>query len=182
MAGLAVVLKGTVVKGFGRGSKELGIPTGNMFTRFNFKSDQCEISLIYHADVYFYSEFGRSHGGQSPREREARNLLWVRAVSHGNNLYYPYICIAFSPQRWATVEGDATRKAVMSVGWNPFYQNTKRSAVRPHAFALSWLQEIHIIHKYDDDFYDAKITMVVVGFLRPEQNFPSLGVSLAVHY
>ena len=48
------------------------------------------------------------------------------------------------------------------MGWNPFYGNTKKSF------------ETHIIHKFDDDFYDSELVVVMLGYLRPEKNFDSL--------
>eukprot|EP00056_Hartaetosiga_gracilis_P008312 m.118463 g.118463 ORF g.118463 m.118463 type:complete len:160 (+) comp12893_c8_seq2:43-522(+) len=107
-----VVLQGEVVKGFGRGSKELGIPTAN------FPEDVVE-SL--------------------PED-----------VQQG--IYYG----------WAQVGKGEVIESVMSVGWNPFYNNTKRSA------------EVHIIHKFASDFYGENLTMAVVGFIRAEKNFDSL--------
>lgn len=47
----------------------------------------------------------------------------------------------------------------MSVGWNPYYKNTVRSA------------EVHIIHKFDDDFYGKILKVIVTGFIRPEYNY-----------
>ena len=90
--------------------------------------------------------------------------------------------------RWAQVEGDVVRKSVMSVGWNPFYKNEKRSAVRLciHAceafFVGSFLslQEVHIMHKFDSDFYGRQLRVLVLGYLRPERNFASLGESCMV--
>ena len=70
----------------------------------------------------------------------------------------------------------------MSVGWNPFYKNTKRSAVRragivasDQTFMLLSLQEVHILHQFDADFYGEKMRMLVLGYIRPEMNFNSLG-------
>lgn len=77
------------------------------------------------------------------------------------------------------IDGDTPRKAVMSVGWNPFYKNTKRSAVSCCELQDD-RQEIHIMHKFDADFYSANIRMVVTSFLRPEQNFTSLGTVRSV--
>lgn len=34
--------------------------------------------------------------------------------------------------------------------------------------------EPHLLHKFDDDFYGAKLKFLIVGYLRPEQDFPSL--------
>lgn len=69
-------------------------------------------------------------------------------------------------------EGDV-EKSVMSVGWNPYYDNTKRSA------------EVHILREYPEDFYGEQMRVVVLGFLRPECNFDSLGTflsSLFLHF
>ncbi|CAO3608540.1 unnamed protein product [Cunninghamella echinulata] len=65
---------------------------------------------------------------------------------------------------WAQI-GDINSKVypmVMSLGWNPYYKNEKRSA------------EVHIIHEFDQDFYGSDIRVIVMGYVRPEQNYPSL--------
>eukprot|EP01137_Pigoraptor_chileana_P026218 Opistho-2@96866 len=110
--GLPLFLRGTVVKGFGRGSKELGIPTANL-----------------------------------PEETvEAMSELITTGIYFG----------------FASVNRTVVQKMVMSVGWNPFYNNQKRSA------------EVHILHKYDADFYGEELSIVALGYIRPEQNFTSL--------
>ncbi|CAO3667272.1 unnamed protein product [Rhizopus stolonifer] len=107
-------LSGKVVKGYGRGSKELGIPTANL-------SD------------------------------EAINAL-VSGLETG--VYYGWTQIGDESEVYPMV---------MSLGWNPYYQNEKRSA------------EVHVIHQFSEDFYDAPIRVLVLGYVRPEQNYPSLG-------
>ena len=51
---------------------------------------------------------------------------------------------------------------VMSVGWNPFYKNTHKTA------------EVHILHKFAGDFYGLEIRVVVLGYVRPEYNYDSM--------
>eukprot|EP00055_Hartaetosiga_balthica_P014445 m.79232 g.79232 ORF g.79232 m.79232 type:complete len:158 (-) comp8598_c0_seq1:159-632(-) len=114
---ILAVLNGEVVKGFGRGSKELGIPTAN------FPEDVVE------------------------------NL--PEDVQQG--IYFG----------WSQVGNGDVHESVMSVGWNPFYNNTKRSA------------EVHIVHPFEEDFYGANLKMVVLGFIRPEKNFDSLEALIA---
>ncbi|XP_054927088.1 riboflavin kinase isoform X2 [Dermacentor andersoni] len=63
---------------------------------------------------------------------------------------------------WASVNDGPVNKMVMSVGWNPYYKNEKKSV------------ETHIMHKFDQDFYGAMLKVVVLGYLRPEKNFGSL--------
>lgn len=50
----------------------------------------------------------------------------------------------------------------MSIGYNPFYNNTERSA------------EVHILHKFTADFYDAPMRLLILGFIRDEKNYDSL--------
>lgn len=109
---LPLFLRGTVVKGYGRGSKQLGIPTAN------FSEDL--VSKI-------------------PAELEC-------------GVYYG----------WASVDDGPVNKMVMSVGWNPYYKNEKKS------------METHIMHKFDQDFYGSMLKVVVLGYLRNEKNFKSL--------
>ncbi|ENN72753.1 riboflavin kinase [Dendroctonus ponderosae] len=109
--------KGEVVKGFGRGSKDLGIPTAN------FPQDVVN-NLPDGLDTGVYYGFGQVDGGQV----------------HG---------------------------MVMSIGWNPFYKNSKKS------------METHLMHKFESDFYGKELRVVILGYLRPEQNFPGLDALIA---
>lgn len=51
---------------------------------------------------------------------------------------------------------------VMSIGYNPFYKNTVRSA------------EVHVLHKFAQDFYDAHMRLLITGFIREEKDYKSL--------
>ncbi|NWR76211.1 RIFK kinase, partial [Centropus unirufus] len=112
MSHLPYFCRGEVVKGFGRGSKELGIPTANFSEQVveSFPSD----------------------------------------ISTG--IYYGWACVG---------NGDV-HKMVLSIGWNPFYKNTKKSV------------ETHIIHTFKEDFYGEILSIVIIGYIRPERNFDSL--------
>jgi riboflavin kinase len=61
---------------------------------------------------------------------------------------------------WTLLQGVAY-ESVVSVGWNPFYKNEKKTI------------EAHLLHTLDD-FYGAEITTVLCGYLRNEANFKSL--------
>jgi len=50
---------------------------------------------------------------------------------------------------------------VMSIGWNPFYKNTKRSI------------EVHIIQDFSTDFYGFHLNLLILGFIRPEYDYVS---------
>ncbi|KAJ0568925.1 putative riboflavin kinase [Helianthus annuus] len=48
---------------------------------------------------------------------------------------------------------------VMSIGWNPYFDNTEKT-IEP------WL-----LHKFDEDFYGEELHLVIVGYIRPEVCF-----------
>ncbi|OXU31018.1 hypothetical protein TSAR_014195 [Trichomalopsis sarcophagae] len=62
---------------------------------------------------------------------------------------------------WASLQ-KTIYKMVMSIGWNPFYKNDKKS------------MEIHLLHKFEDDFYGKELKVIVLGYIRPELNFSSV--------
>ncbi|XP_034115811.1 putative riboflavin kinase isoform X1 [Drosophila albomicans] len=109
---LPIYACGEIVRGFGRGSKELGIPTANM------------------------------------------SLEAVKALpdSLQTGVYYG----------WAKVNDSDVHKMVLSIGWNPFYNNKEKSV------------ETHILHEFKCDLYGRTLKICIVGYLRPEQNFDSL--------
>lgn len=103
---------GPVVKGFGRGSKVLGIPTANLST-------EGYASLL---------------------------------SEHPSGVYFG----------WAGLSTRGVFKMVMSIGWNPYFNNTEKT-IEP------WL-----LHDFDEDFYGEELHLIIVGYIRPEANFSSL--------
>ena len=110
-----IKLEGEIVKGFGRGSKEIGCPTAN----FSEEVVDNKVPESLNAGIY---------------------LGWARLNG----------------------DSDMVEKAVVSVGWNPFYGNSKKSV------------ETHIIKFYDSDFYGQWMKLIICGYIRPELNFNSL--------
>jgi HAD superfamily hydrolase (TIGR01509 family) len=105
---------GEVVRGFGRGSKDLGIPTANLSSE------------------------------------RLPDLLCAAA----NGIYVG----------WASVGNDpAVYKMVMSIGWNPTFNDVKVKSVEPH-----------LLHKFDRDFYGAALRLVICGYVRPELRYTTL--------
>lgn len=51
---------------------------------------------------------------------------------------------------------------VMSIGYNLFYKNKVRSA------------EVHVLHKFEKDFYGSEMAIVILGFIRPEYDYVSV--------
>ncbi|CAB1456490.1 unnamed protein product [Pleuronectes platessa] len=117
MKSLPFFCRGEVIRGFGRGSKELGIPTAN---------------------------FPDSVVDNLPAD-----------ISTG--IYYGWACVG---------NGDL-HKMVMSIGWNPYYKNTKKS------------METHVIHTFKEDFYGEILSVVMVGYIRPERSYDSLEALIA---
>jgi len=110
--GLPHFASGPIIKGFNRGSKELGIPTANF-----------GIDVVNHL----------------PKNLET-------------GIYYG----------WASVDNEEVHKMVMSIGWNPYYENEHKS------------METHILHNFNRDLYGCILKVCIVGYLRPEKNFDSL--------
>lgn len=50
---------------------------------------------------------------------------------------------------------------VLSIGYNPYYGNSTRSI------------EIHILASFAADFYGAELSLVILGFIRPEYDYVS---------
>lgn len=103
---------GVVIKGFGRGSKDLGIPTAN------FSEDVVD---------------------KLPAEIECGVYYGWAQVGNDNNVY----------------------EMVMSIGWNPFYKNEKKS------------METHVLHTFKNDFYGELLKVALVGYIRKERSFNS---------
>jgi riboflavin kinase len=48
---------------------------------------------------------------------------------------------------------------VMSIGYNPFYKNTVRSA------------EVHVLQNFGEDFYGVEMRLLILGFIREEKDY-----------
>lgn len=71
-------------------------------------------------------------------------------------------CASSEPQNTDLGHETKVYPMVMSIGWNPFYKNEVRSV------------EVHIIHKFKEDFYNALMNLSILGFIRHEQDYDSL--------
>lgn len=121
-----IYLEGPVVRGFGRGSKDLGCPTAN-FPEDAIASCTKQLETGVHFG-YAKVEFSRGREGSG-------------------------------------TEHDAVFGMVMSIGWNPYYKNEKRTL------------EVHVLHDYHADFYNHHLRIAILGYIRPEFNYTSLRAS-----
>ncbi|VDP58971.1 unnamed protein product [Schistosoma mattheei] len=118
-AGALFYASGKVVHGFGRGSKQLGIPTANL----------------------------------------EESIVTEIPDSTKNGIYFG----------WAKLSNTPVYKMVMSIGWNPYFKNIKRSV------------EVHILHRFEENFYGDTIEVIAVKYFRPEYDFPSIGKLIIFH-
>jgi len=122
-------MSGPVISGFGRGSKELGIPTANLPV-------------------------------------DASLTPWITDIPSG--VYFGWAALHLDPSHpdypstHKLHNGFAVYPMVMSLGYNPFYKNTVRSA------------EVHILHKFSADFYGRPLRLLITGFVREERDYASL--------
>lgn len=149
---LPIRLVGTIVRGYGRGSAELGIPTANL-------SRECLMSSSVSFDCLpcgIYWGFAR-----------VVNSLRIHRDGSGSET--------------ENAKGDAdaegiTYKAAISIGYNPHYGNEEKT-VEPHLIAspdhpdrrASCCGETIL-----GDFYGRTLRLSVVGHLRAERPFEGL--------
>ncbi|KAK6223640.1 riboflavin kinase [Colletotrichum tabaci] len=135
-------MEGKVISGFGRGSKELGIPTANL----PVDSSQTPWIDNTRSGVYF--------GWASLSLPVSHPDRIAPPPSSGAGPAQPHLEFQLYPM-------------VMSIGYNPFYKNTVRSA------------EVHVLHKFSADFYDAHMRLLILGFVREEKDYKSLEALVA---
>lgn len=123
---LPLLMSGKVQTGFGRGSRELGIPTANLPV----------------------------DGPQA--------ASWIPSIASG--VYFGWASLAV-PDEGKTWEDGKTFQVwpmVMSIGYNPFYKNTVRSA------------EVHVMRKIHFDFRGHEMRLMILGYIREEKDYPSM--------
>ncbi|KAG5973742.1 riboflavin kinase, partial [Claviceps digitariae] len=93
---------------------------------------------------------------------------WIESIPSG--VYFGYASLLLPeqhPQRSPDTGSSSSSPfglfpMVMSIGYNPFYKNTVRSA------------EVHILHAFTADFYGAHMRLLILGFIREERDYESL--------
>ncbi|KAK4166780.1 riboflavin kinase [Cladorrhinum sp. PSN259] len=131
-------MSGPVIAGFGRGSKDLGIPTANIPVDTPDPSRPEQWLSSTPSGVYFgYASL------QLPS-------------SHPDFDDQPSSTTTLGPGNWQVYP------MVMSIGYNPFYKNTVRSA------------EVHILSKFKADFYGSQMRLLITGYIREEKDYEGL--------
>ena len=177
-------LRGPVIKGFGRGSKEvctildlkksltltpliqfsnhpltsdqLGIPTANIplsGLSINGHSD-LDSGIYYGFCTLDHSAIPGSTTSTSVPSSTDDKSIPTKSSSHAvQDLEYT--------ASTTTSARSPVYPTVLSIGYNPYYKNTTRSI------------EIHILANFDKDFYGAELSLIILGFIRPEYDYVS---------
>lgn len=154
---LPVRLVSNVVPGFGRGSKELGIPTANLCK----EKLQCKISFdelpcgIYWGFARIVDTNTRSDDNNNDNSENKKSDENISLSPNIKNQVY---------------------KTAVSIGFNPVYKN-KEKTIEPHLIASS-NDPLRISSKCQEtqlqDLYGYGIRLSIVGYLRPELPFEGL--------
>ncbi|KAK3402057.1 hypothetical protein B0T20DRAFT_345908 [Sordaria brevicollis] len=165
-------MEGKVISGFGRGSKELGIPTANLPV-------DDENTWIKNIDSGIYMGWASlklpaSHPNSVLYQKPPTTEPVMEPVSSSRNQ------LKQQTEDEAEVSPAKEEKAidqsqgqwqiypmVMSIGYNPFYKNTVRSA------------EVHVLEKFGADFYGVDMRLLVTGFIRNEKDYSGLEALIA---
>ncbi|KAF9898030.1 riboflavin kinase, partial [Lobosporangium transversale] len=161
-------MSGIVIKGFGRGSKELGIPTANLPEEaIEAQGPELETGIYYGwAQVVVRTKPSSSTTTAAPTATSDEpsstpsrlsTLPTAAAAAIASS-----ISASSSSSSLATDRPASVYPMVMSLGWNPFYKNEKKSA------------EVHIMHNFHRDFYGDELRVIVLGYIRPELDYTTL--------
>ncbi len=152
---LPLRMTSTVVKGFGRGSKELGIPTANL-DREKGK----------------YRLMGSS--SRSSGDDDSSSTATTEFDDLPTGIYWGFCRIGGT--------SETIYKTACSIGYNPYYGNNIKT-VEPHLIAQSTDTTHRHASKCGEsllgDFYDQQIRLSLVGYLRPELPFEGIDKLIA---
>lgn len=111
----------------------------------------CSKPLPYFVSGLVVNGFGRGSKALGiPTANLQENVVETLPKDLSTGIYYG----------WAAVEKQVY-KMVASIGWNPFYKNDKKTV------------EVHLLHKFENDFYGKEIKVIFTGYIRPERDFVS---------
>ncbi|KAI2628748.1 riboflavin kinase [Hypoxylon sp. NC1633] len=168
-------MEGTVISGFGRGSKELGIPTANLPVD---ESATPWISTVKSGVYFGYASLAlpATHPDRQTQRHRSNPRAPVNAPPSTLPASSPSTAPPDHPQEGSGETKESNQQTstststgkwqiypmVMSIGYNPFYKNSVRSA------------EVHLLHAFGADFYDAPMRLLILGFVRDERDYASL--------
>lgn len=152
-----LLLASTVVHGFGRGSKQLGIPTANMDMAHVGPQVETLPTGIYYGWAYL----------------PERGVMAKACSSIG---YNPQFSNKQKTVRALFVACLLDRYAV-PLNW---LARSRRRLNPNTTISSQFLLQVepHLIHDFgEEDFYGESLRFLICGYVRPEWSFPSLGAS-----
>ncbi|KAI0186682.1 hypothetical protein EV127DRAFT_438251 [Xylaria flabelliformis] len=149
-------MEGAVISGFGRGSKELGIPTANL------PVDAAVTPWIADARSGVYFGWASLALPATHPNSASASTTTSTTTNHHTTTSTPPDASSSSAAAAATTQQFQIYPMVMSIGYNPFYKNSVRSA------------EVHVLHSFGADFYDAPMRLLILGFVRDEKDYSGL--------
>ncbi|EFQ99002.1 riboflavin kinase [Nannizzia gypsea CBS 118893] len=146
-------MSGPVIKGFGRGSKELGIPTANIPAETLSEYPDLQQGVYYGVATLDPSQFKHTRTEHDEADQPA--------AKSGTDIF----------------------PCVLSIGYNPFYKNTVRSVeihILPHLSMESSPSSADtdtsgqrpLFHHFPD-FYGTALNLLILGYIRPEYDYVS---------
>ncbi|BEI87146.1 hypothetical protein CcaverHIS002_0704920 [Cutaneotrichosporon cavernicola] len=197
-------LFGSVTKGFGRGARFLGIPTANLPDSSLGPLNALSLTGIYYGFARVHPTLSTPLPTAAPTPAltpsQSTTYLPDLAAARINTSYHPPApkgmgshpltadAIAsmpahtapYPPESAPATPGGVSTKVrrlaeedgkvwpmVMSVGWNPYFKNEKITA------------EVHIMHPFKHDFYGHEMSVLVLGYIRPELDYISKDALIA---
>ena len=160
---LPIRMTSRVVRGFGRGSSDLGIPTANL-----------DLSVL---NMHRLVPPSSSADGGDSQETTTEALSSLQDIPCG--IYWGFCRVGErrqSGEQAASSPLGVVYKAAISIGFNPTYGNDSKT-VEPHLIAPEDDPRRHASSSGEtilQDFYDQPIRLSVVGYLRPELPFEGL--------
>lgn len=143
---------------------QLGIPTANIpITGAKVGGRDIDSGVYYGwAGISFASATGDS--SLAPLPKAPQEIVDTDAAIHspGHAHALGSTQVHGSPKVPSGEPSVAVYPMVMSIGWNPYYKNEVRSV------------EVHVIHKFKHDFYNALMNLSILGFVRQEQSYDGL--------
>jgi len=119
-----ILLRGKVVTGFQRGSRQLGVPTANL-------------------------EMTKENG--------------VKIIDMLSGVYIGKGTFLSNDQSNANIDTNKTYKCVLSIGWNPYFDNSLKTI------------EVFVIDYEGENFYNEELEISITSFIRTEANFENFG-------
>jgi riboflavin kinase len=97
---------------------------------------------------------------------------WLDTLPSGVYFGWASLCLPshhpdYAPPKTAESSSYSLYPMVMSIGYNPFYKNTVRSA------------EVHVLKKFSADFYGVTMRLLILGFIREEKDYAGLEALIA---